>query len=154
MPASMPITKTGSRAHGLQIDTLKETYFFIKFFKLIFRHWQLSMHEGLNNSSEMDSWKDLLSRFLGTNLSLEFLSGFLPSFFCSTKCYSWLDLSFLVLQFFRRILKTREEYGFLLPVEGTVDNIDQKIDVQKIISLDSWRKNMVCMPSTHSKHEY
>jgi hypothetical protein len=30
-------------------------------------------------------------------------------------------------------LKTREENGFLwiLPVEGTVDNIDQKIDVKK-----------------------
>jgi hypothetical protein len=39
------------------------------------------------------------SRFLGINSSLlriECFSGFLSSFFRSTKCYSWIDLSFLV----------------------------------------------------------
>ncbi len=44
--------------------------------------------------------RHFLSRFLGINLSLvrfEFLSGFFcPSFSRSTKCYSWIDLSFLV----------------------------------------------------------
>jgi hypothetical protein len=38
-------------------------------------------------------------------LRLEFLSGFLPSFFRFTNCYSWIDLSFLVLWIF--------SYGFL-----------------------------------------
>jgi hypothetical protein len=40
-----------------------------------------------------------LSRFLGINsslLRLKSLSGFLPSFFLSTKCYSGIDSSFLV----------------------------------------------------------
>jgi hypothetical protein len=33
-------------------------------------------------------------------LRLEFLSGFLPSFIPSTKCYSWKDSKFLVLRIF------------------------------------------------------
>ncbi len=43
---------------------------------------------------------------------LEFLNGFLPSFFHSTKCYSWRDSVFLFRGFSVRIFKTREEYGF------------------------------------------
>jgi hypothetical protein len=47
--------------------------------------------------------RHFLSRFLGINSSLfrlEFLSGFLPSFFRSTKCYSLIDSSFLVSHIF------------------------------------------------------
>ncbi len=49
--------------------------------------------------------------FLGINsslLDLEFLSGFLPSFFRSTKCYPWTDSSFLASWIFVRIFKTRK----------------------------------------------
>jgi hypothetical protein len=44
-----------------------------------------------------------LSRFLDINsslLRLECLSAFQPSFFLSTKCYSWIDSSFLVSRTF------------------------------------------------------
>ncbi len=47
------------------------------------------------------------SNFLGINsslLRLEFLSGFLPSFFNSTKCYSREDSSFLVSRIFCEVL--------------------------------------------------
>ncbi len=57
-----------------------------------------------------NSWKIFLVKVLSINMSLlrlEFLSGFLPSFFRSTKCYSWYDSSFLVPGFFL--------YGFLKP---------------------------------------
>jgi hypothetical protein len=51
-----------------------------------------------------------LVEFLGINsslLRLEFLSDFLPSFFRSMKCYSWIDSSFLISQNFLK--------GFLKP---------------------------------------
>ncbi len=47
--------------------------------------------------------KHFQSRFLGINsslLRLKILSVFLPSFFRSTKCYSWIDSSFLVSRTF------------------------------------------------------
>jgi hypothetical protein len=47
--------------------------------------------------------RQFYSRFLGINFSLlglEFLSGFLPSFFCLTKCFPWIDSIFLVSDFF------------------------------------------------------
>ncbi len=52
-----------------------------------------------------NSWTAFLSRFLGINSSLfrlEFLSGFLPSFFRSTKCSSGIDSSFLFRGIFEK----------------------------------------------------
>jgi hypothetical protein len=47
-------------------------------------------------------------KFLNGILSRGFLSGFLPSFFRSTKCYSYIDSSFLVSRIFlSRILKPK-----------------------------------------------
>ncbi len=60
--------------------------------------------------------RQLLSRFLGINSSLlrcEFLSGFLPSFFLSTKRCSQRDSSFLFRGFFCMHFKTRAESGFV-----------------------------------------
>ncbi len=60
--------------------------------------------------------------------------------FRSTKFYFRIDTSFSCFaDFFVRIFKTREEYGFLLnpPVEGTVNSMEQKtlvfckLDVQE-----------------------
>ncbi len=73
------------------------------------------------------------SLFLGINsslLRLEFWSCFLPSFIRFAKCYSCIDLSFPVLQIFvLRIFETREEYGYNSSVEGTVNTMEQKIQV-------------------------
>ncbi len=59
------------------------------------RRWQVS-RDGILE-------RQFYSRFLTINLSLlrlEFLSGILPSFFCSTKCYSWKDSGLLVSRTF------------------------------------------------------
>jgi hypothetical protein len=68
--------------------------------------------------------------------SLSFFSGFLPSFFRSTKCYPCINSSFLVLRIFfnfflQGCLKPSEEYGFLWspPVDGTMSSMEQKIRV-------------------------
>ncbi len=59
---------------------------------------------------------------------LEFLSGFLTSFFCSTKCYG---PSFLFRGFFCWCFKTRVEYGLLWnsPVEEAVNSKEHKTRV-------------------------
>jgi hypothetical protein len=36
----------------------------------------------------------------GAGFKTQVFVGFLPSFFCSTECYSWIDSSFLVSQIF------------------------------------------------------
>ena len=68
------------------------------FFSCVF-HWVNSEIRTMYFVSMMFLWTAFLSRFLGINsslLRLEVLYGFLPSFFRSTKWYSWIDSSFLV----------------------------------------------------------
>jgi hypothetical protein len=63
-------------------------------------------------------------------LRLEFLSGFLTTFFLSTKCFSCIDSSFLDSWIFLFVfLRARVEYGFHYnpPVEGTL--MEQKTRV-------------------------
>jgi hypothetical protein len=50
----------------------------------------------LASSQNFSGSRDINSKFL----RLDFLSGFLSSFFHSTKCCSWIDSSFLVLWIF------------------------------------------------------
>jgi hypothetical protein len=59
------------------------------------------------------------SRFLDINTSLhrlEFLSGFLRSFFLYTKCYSRIDSNFLVSRIFRMYFKNHCRVWFSLKI--------------------------------------
>ncbi len=69
----------------------------------------------LTNYSELFYSDGILKAFLvevsGHKLEssqIRVLHGFLPSFFLSTQCYSWIASSFLASRFFVRIYKTRE----------------------------------------------
>ncbi len=61
------------------------------------------------------------------------MSVFYPSFFCSTKCYSWIGSTFLLSRIFWKDFynQRKEGHGFLWnpPVEGTVNSMEQDLSL-------------------------
>ncbi len=64
-------------------------------------------------------------------LRLDFFTGFLPSFFRrSLKCYSWIDSSFLIREYFCKDFKNQRRawFSWKYAVEGTVNSMEQRLE--------------------------
>ncbi len=75
---------------------------------------QVSQFQNHKINQRWNSWTAFYSRGFLRLLRLEFLSGFLTTFFLSTKCYSCIDSSFLYSWIFFVLLKARDRVWFSL----------------------------------------
>jgi hypothetical protein len=75
-------------------------------------------------------WKVKVSGYKVESSQTRFFTGFLPSFFRSIKCYSWIDSSFLICEYFCKDLKNQRRAWFSLKyaVEGTANSMEQRLE--------------------------